>query len=176
MEIILYLGAENDDAGNLSETARVRARGAIDVYRSRPGSKLLVTGGYGHFNRAPLPHAHYVVQHMLARGVPADDLLPIVESRHTVDDAALTREALAPLDVDSICVVTSEFHMPRAQLVFSCFFDPTLLSFICTPSGLIGERLEQREAHERASIALIRQQGGILYQDKLWPLPALPPR
>jgi uncharacterized SAM-binding protein YcdF (DUF218 family) len=173
MDVIIYLGAENDAEGVLSETARVRAQGALDVYRSRPGAKLLVTGGYGgHFNTAPLPHAHYVVQHLLDQGVPADDLLPIVESRHTVEDAVLSRETLAPLNVRSICVVTSEYHVQRAQLIFSCFFDPALLSFVSTPSCLTPERLLRREAHEQQSIALIHRQGGILYGGKLWPLPA----
>ena len=175
MNVIIYLGASNDTQGGLSETARTRVQGALDVYRATPGAKLLVTGGHGAFNRAPLPHAHYVVQHMLACGVPADDLLPIVESRHTVEDAALSREALALRNVETICVVTSEFHIQRARLIFSCFFDPASLSFVSTPSCLSDERLRRRQAHERESIALIRRQGGILYQDRLWPLPACPP-
>ena len=171
MDVILYLGADNDAQGVLSETARVRAQGALDAYCSTPEAKLLVTGGYGHFNPAPLPHAHYVVQYLHAQGVPADDLLPIVESRHTVENAALSLEVLSPLDVRSICVVTSGFHVQRAQLIFSCFFDPALLSFLNTPSCLAKERLQRREAHEKASIALIRRQGGILYGGRLWPLP-----
>jgi uncharacterized SAM-binding protein YcdF (DUF218 family) len=171
MDVVIYLGAENDALGTLSPTALARAQGAVETYRAIPGAKLLVTGGYGAFNRAPLPHARYVVRHMLDLGVPEGDLLPIVESRHTVDDAALSREVLAPLDVHSICVVTSAFHVQRARLIFACFFDPARLSFVSTPGCLEGERLQRREAHEAASMALIRQQGGILYQDRLWPLP-----
>jgi uncharacterized SAM-binding protein YcdF (DUF218 family) len=175
MNVVIYLGARNDAQGVLAETAIERVKGAIDAYQKTPGSKLLVTGGYGHFNPAPLPHAHYVVQHMRTLGVPADDLLPVVESRHTVEDAALSRELLAPLDVRSICVVTSTFHVARARLIFSCFFDPDTLSFVATPDSASREFLERREVHERESIALIRRQGGILYQGKLWPLPTPPP-
>jgi hypothetical protein len=171
MNVIIYLGADNDARGVLSEMAVERARHALDVYRSTPGAKLLVTGGFGAFNTAPLPHAHYVVEYMLEQGVPADDLLPIVESRHTVEDAALSRQVLAPLDVSSICVVTSGFHIQRAQLIFSCFFDLGLLSFASTPDCISGGRLLRRQAHEANSIALIHRQGGILYQDRLWPLP-----
>jgi uncharacterized SAM-binding protein YcdF (DUF218 family) len=170
MNIVIYLGADNNQKGVLSETARVRAQGAFEAYRGRPGAKLLVTGGYGAFNLAPLPHAHYVVRHLQALGVPESDFLPIVESRHTVDDAALSLEALAPLDVRSICVVTSAFHVQRAQLIFSCFFDPARLTFVSTPSCLPREALRRREAHETESRALIRRQGGILYGGKLWPL------
>ena len=49
--------------------------------------------------------------------------------------------------------------------------DPTQLSFVATPDSASREFLERRSAHERESIALIRRQGGILYQDRLWPLP-----
>jgi uncharacterized SAM-binding protein YcdF (DUF218 family) len=171
MNVIIYLGARNDAQGRLCRTALRRIEGALDAYRATPGSKLLVTGGHGHFNPTSLPHAHYVVQHLLAQGVPEDDLLPIVESRHTVEDAALSRDVLASLDVDSICVVTSTFHVARARLIFRCFFDPARLSFASTPAFLSTERLQQRKAHETASIALIRRQGGILYQGRLWPLP-----
>jgi uncharacterized SAM-binding protein YcdF (DUF218 family) len=153
--------------------ALARAQGAIAAYRADPGSKLLATGGYGgHFNTTPLPHAHYVVQHMLAQGVATEDLLPIVESRHTVDDAAMTREALGPLDVTSLCVVTSEFHMPRVRLIFGCFYDPARLSFFGTPDVGSTDEMQQRKAHEAESIATIRRQGGIIYQGRLWPLPA----
>jgi uncharacterized SAM-binding protein YcdF (DUF218 family) len=172
LDVVLYLGAQNDPQGVLDEMTRVRAAGALDAYRARPGAKLLVTGGHGAFNRAPLPHAHYVVQHLRTQGVPADDLLPLVESRHTVEDAALAREALAPLDVRSICVVTSAFHVPRARLIFSCFFDPALLSFVGTPNNASEEWLVKRDAHEQKRIAEIRQQGGVLYGGRLWPLPS----
>ena len=171
MDVVIYLGAQNDAQGVLSAMALERAQGAMDAYRSTPGAKLLITGGYGHFNPAPLPHAHYVVQHLLAEDVPAKDLLPPVESQHTVEDAALTRESLALHDVRSICVVTSELHVPRAQLIFTCFFDPARLSFVGTPNCISGERLQRQAAHEQKSIALIRRQGGIIYQGRLWPLP-----
>jgi uncharacterized SAM-binding protein YcdF (DUF218 family) len=171
VNVILYLGAGNDAHGKLSEMALARAQGALETYRRTPNARLLVTGGYGHFNSAPRPHAHYVRRHMLAQGVPAEDLLPIVESRNTVEDAAFAREALASLKVDSICVVTSTFHVPRTRLIFACFFDPARLSFVGTPNDLSAERLRQSEAHEKEGIATIRRQGGILYQGRLWPLP-----
>ena len=173
MDIVIYLGAQNDPQGVLDEMTLVRAAGALDAYRARPGCKLLVTGGHGAFNRAPLPHAHYVAEHLRAQGVPAEDLLPFVESRHTVEDAALAREALAPLDVRSICVVTSAFHVPRAQLIFSCFFDPAMLSFVGTSNSVSREWLLQRAVHERKRIAEIQQQGGVLYGGRLWPVPSV---
>jgi uncharacterized SAM-binding protein YcdF (DUF218 family) len=171
MDVIVYLGAQNDAHGTLDEMAQVRVQGALDAYRACPGSKLLITGGYGAFNPAPLPHARYVVRHLLALGVPECDLLPIVESRHTVEDAALSHEALASLDAHSVHVVTSEFHVPRARLIFSCFYDPAKLSFVATPNCVSGERLQQRLAHEQKSIALIQQQSGIIYRDTLYRLP-----
>jgi uncharacterized SAM-binding protein YcdF (DUF218 family) len=91
MDLIIVLGAQNDAQGRLSAMARARARGALEAYRRRAGSRLVVTGGYGHFNPAPLPHAHYMAAHLIEQGVDPDHILARVESAHTVEDAALTR-------------------------------------------------------------------------------------
>jgi uncharacterized SAM-binding protein YcdF (DUF218 family) len=94
MDLIIVLGAQNDAQGRLSAMALARARGALEVYRECTGRRLVVTGGYGHFNPAPLPHAHYMARYLIAQGVDPTDILAQVESAHTVEDAALTRQFL----------------------------------------------------------------------------------
>ena len=115
MNVIIYLGDKNDARGVLPETARMRAQGALDGYRAAPDPSCWSRAAMGPLTRPRCRTRTMCMQHLLALGVPAGDLLPIVESRHTVDDAAMSREALAPLDVDSICVVTSHFHVQRAR-------------------------------------------------------------
>ena len=80
IDAVLVLGAQNDEDGNLSEMAVERAGGALREYRKRPGAKLMVTSTYGHFNQAHRPHAHYMAQFVLERGVPREDFLPSVDS------------------------------------------------------------------------------------------------
>ena len=97
MQVIVVLGAQNDASGRLSPMALARAQGALEQYRRRPGARLIVTGGYGSFNRAPQPHAHYMAAHLIEQGVDPGDILARVESAHTVEDAALTHRFLGEL-------------------------------------------------------------------------------
>jgi uncharacterized SAM-binding protein YcdF (DUF218 family) len=184
MDIIIVLGAQNDRQGRLSAMALARARGALEQYRSRPGARLLATGGYGHFNPAPRPHATYLAAYLVEQGADPDDILAQVESAHTVEDAALTRRFLDALVepgredapsaekrarpcVRSIVVVTSEVHVPRARLIFQHFYDPARLTFVGTPDAVSPERLRELRAHEARQLERIRQQGGVLYRGQL---------
>jgi uncharacterized SAM-binding protein YcdF (DUF218 family) len=170
MDLIIVLGAQNDAQGRLSAMALARARGALEEYRRRPGSRLVVTGGYGRFNPAPLPHAEYMARYLIAQGVDPGDILARVESAHTVDDAALPRQFLrAFIDPGptTIVVVTSRFHVPRARLIFEHFYDPALLVLVGTPDAVSPQRLRELCAHEREQIELIHRQNGLIYHGRL---------
>jgi uncharacterized SAM-binding protein YcdF (DUF218 family) len=193
VDVVIVLGAQNDAQGRLSPTALARAQGALNEYRRRPGATLLVTGGYGRFNPAPRPHAHYMAVYLIEQGVDPDHILAQVESAHTVEDAALTcrllgelvrsghrdipftttenaflAEASTDLSVGSIIVVTSEVHVPRARLIFEHFYDPAQLTFVGTPDAFSAKHLQKQNAHEVEQIARILQQGGVLYRGKLF--------
>jgi uncharacterized SAM-binding protein YcdF (DUF218 family) len=170
VHLVIVLGAQNDDQGRLSPMALARVGGALDLYRRRPGCKLLVTGGYGHFNPAPRPHAHYLTAYLIQQGVDPDDILAQIESAHTVEDAALAHQFLRETTrshLRSIAVVTSEVHVPRARLVFEHFFSPAQLAFIGTPDAVSPKRLRMLQAHEAEQIARIRMQGGVICQGQL---------
>lgn len=170
IDVVILLGAQNDEQGRLSEMALARADCAIRAHRQRPGSRLLLTGGYGHFNRAREPHAAYLLRHILGQGVCEQDVLGIVESANTVEDAALAWEALASLHVRSICVVTSAVHLPRARLIFERFFDPATLTFVGAPNAVPPDRLRALQEHEAARIEEIHAQGGVIWAGRLTPL------
>lgn len=167
MVVIVILAADNDDAGNLSSMAQERVEGGLRLYHKLHAAKLLLTGGFGSFNRTSLPHAYYVAQYLLARGIPEIDILPFVLSSNTVEDAALSKRALESFSFEKLCVVTSQFHVPRAKLIFSHFLKSEKLACYGTPDGINPKELRKRQAHESEAIQIIRTQGGILFKGKI---------
>lgn len=130
--LIVILGAPNDEAGNLSAIAQGRAeRGYAEYVRLRTaGWKLLLTGGFGaHFNTTDKPHAYYIRQNLLQRGVPATDIVGWAESRNTIEDGFFSRPLVERYGVTNLLIVTSDFHLGRANYVFAHVFPTVALTF-----------------------------------------------
>lgn len=154
---IVVLGAPNDEQGNLSSLARERCDQALRVHAQHPEARVIPTGGWGpHFNTAPEPHGHYVRAYLEAHGVPAAAFLAVVESRNTVEDAALCRPVVATHGIRRLIVVTSDFHLPRAQFLFSREFPDLSLAFSAAPTDLPAPELAARIAHEQSALARLR--------------------
>lgn len=164
--VILILGSPNNDDGSLPAMALGRVTLGYQLYTERRavGWPLLLTGGFGeHFNRTPLPHACYLQQWLLAHGVPAHDILDFALSRHTGEDARLARPIIERTNVRQLCVVTSDFHVERATLIFRRVFLDYRLEFIAAPYLPTCSPTEQERlvAHEAKRIAELRE-GGVL--------------
>lgn len=163
--LIVILGAPNGDDGQLSTMAQGRVALGYHHYLARraAGWQLLLTGGFGeHFNRTPLPHAYYLQQWLLVQGVPADEIVAFVLSRHTGEDALLARPIVERHGVRQLLVVTSDFHLARAEFIFCAVFPTDRLEFVgasylpsCSPA-------EQARlvAHEARRLAELRDQTG----------------
>src|SRR5262245_38766452 len=122
--IIIVLGAPHDANGRLSPVAEARARTALRTYRADPSGRLLLTGGHGpHFNSGARPHFEYVAAFLHEQGLPADAIIGGVPSRNTIEDARLSAQRLADAPTSLVLkVVTSDFHIARARLVFERAF------------------------------------------------------
>jgi uncharacterized SAM-binding protein YcdF (DUF218 family) len=153
--IIVVLGAPNDETGQLLPTARERALAALRVYRAEPSSRLLLTGGQGaHFNTAPRPHHEYVARFLAAEGVPAAAIMAGVPSSNTVEDARLSAERLANEPVPLVLkLVTSDFHLARARLLFEQAFPAARIELHAAPAGLPPGELARALEHEARAIA-----------------------
>jgi uncharacterized SAM-binding protein YcdF (DUF218 family) len=162
-DILIVLGAPNNSRGELSTTAVERAEIAIREYKRRLGCKILLTGGYGkHFNTTQKPHAYYVSKFLISHGVASTDLLEYVESSNTIEDAILSNQILDALDVETLCVITSDFHMERARLIFNHFFQNYDLEFIEAPSRLSPEELKHILLHEKKALRRLKDKQSLL--------------
>ena len=163
--LIVILGAPNDDDGQLSAMAQGRVALGYQCYRERQaaGWRLLLTGGFGeHFNRTSLPHAAYLQRWLLAQGVPADDIVEFALSRHTGEDARLAQLIVERLSVRHLLVVTSDFHLVRAEWIFRTAFPTYRLEFVGAPYLPTCSPVEQERlvAHEARRLAELQSQRG----------------
>lgn len=164
--LIIILGSPNGDDGQLSTMAQGRVALGYQRYRERQaaGWRLLLTGGFGeHFNRTALPHAYYLQQWLLAHGVPAQDMVEFALSRHTGEDALLARPIVERHGVQHLLVVTSDFHLARAEFIFRTLFPEYTLDFAGAPylPNCAPAEQERLVAHEARRLAELRGQGGL---------------
>lgn len=157
--IVILLGASNDRDGHLSGIAVERCEQAIREYRQNPDYKILPTGGYGaHFNVTDQPHAFYTRQYLVARGIPADDILEFAASSNTVEDAVLSRPIVEKYGVGRMVVVTSDFHVRRARHLFEREFHGIEMTFSGCATHLPQAELAARQQHEEQALRQLYSQ------------------
>lgn len=140
------------------------ARQRFEIHRTA-NWKLLLTGGYGpHFNPTDRPHAHYARDWLCQRGFAPADFVDCALSGNTIEDALQAIPVVERIAVAELEIVTSDFHLPRAELVFRAAFPTLRLSFFGAPylASLPREERERRLAHEAAAVA--RLEAGALNQ------------
>jgi hypothetical protein len=104
--------------------------------------------------------AHYLHQ----RGIEGARILPETVSLDTIGNAYFARvQHVEPLQLQRLHVITSAFHLPRAQAIFEWIFSlPPLttdwqLTLEAVPDvGLAGAALQARYEREQTSLATFR--------------------
>lgn len=151
--IIVVLGSPNSDKGELSEIAINRLDQVFAFYKINENYKILCTGGFGpHFNTTSLPHAKYAADYLMQRGVQADDILEFVISSNTIEDARKAQAVLQKYQAQNLVVITSDFHIERASIIFNSYLQDQNLIFVEATSTLDENRLEKLIKHERNAI------------------------
>ena len=154
--LILLLGAPNDEQGNLSVMALDRNECAFNFYCHNEGTTILCTGGMGeHFNRTEKPHGAYAQAYLMERGVAEKDLLPCVLSTNTDEDFMLSKEIIKKISPDLFIVITSDFHMKRAKLLQEKLIDYPNVLFIAAKSTVSPDELNLLLRHEQQAIRRI---------------------
>ncbi len=121
------------------------------------------TGGFGaHFNRSPEPHAHLTRRWLLAHGVPEQDVLEPVLSRFTLEDAILSKSVLEGYGVRQLKIVTSDFHVARAEFIFEKMFSDYGLSFSGSTTRLPRRELGRLLEHEQNTLSQLSEGGNEL--------------
>jgi len=159
--LIVVLGSPNAEDGRLYSVAKERCQLALNEYASRPGWKILLTGGYGaHFNTTHQPHAAYLKRYLTARGIPRNDIVEFAESSNTIEDASLSKPIVHRYAVRHILVITSDYHQDRARYVFEKEFANTEVriefSIAQTDETVCELDLEALKRHEREALERLK--------------------
>jgi uncharacterized SAM-binding protein YcdF (DUF218 family) len=158
--IIIILGSPNDEQGNLSDTAIGRLNKALQEYRRHPGYKILCTGGFGeHFNTTDKPHACYAINYLLQQGLLETDILEIVESQNTLEDALISKPIVEKHGVKFLVIVSSDFHMKRVKCIFGQVFTGYDLTFSSAKTDFTKELYEILTKHEEKELIKLKKSG-----------------
>lgn len=110
--VAIVFGAAIYSEERLSSVLRDRMETAIGLYEAGTVQKLLVSGD-NRFENYDEPTA--MMTYAIRRGVPEEDIQPDFAGRRTYDTCYRARHIF---EVQSVVLVTQEFHLPRA--LFTC--------------------------------------------------------
>ena len=150
---IVILGSPNDEDGNLLPIAISRAETALEAYKKVGQCKLLCTGGFGeHFNLTRTPHGQYIQDYLISKGVPTSSFIEIALSSFTLEDATLAKPILEQHAITRCILVTSDFHMERAKLVFNHVFPDLDFKYSEAETKVDKDEFQKLAKHEKNAI------------------------
>jgi uncharacterized SAM-binding protein YcdF (DUF218 family) len=135
---------------------------AVREYHSRQRCNVVLTGGFGsHFNTTSKPHSSHVAEFLRGAGIPSIDLIECGTSSNTVEDAVHSKRLLDGMPHCPPLVITSDYHVRRATLVFRAVYFPEDVSVLGATSPLVPMDRARLQAHEEAGCQLLVSQGGV---------------
>ena len=110
-QVALVLGARVHENGRLSDMFRDRVDTAIDLYESGKVQKILVSGDHG---TEEYDEVNAAKDYLISRGVEGKDIFLDHAGFDTYDSVYRAREIF---QVESMIIVTQEYHLPRALYI-----------------------------------------------------------
>jgi uncharacterized SAM-binding protein YcdF (DUF218 family) len=105
-DVLILLSAAGDERGGISYSSYWRARGAIYAWQTGGFKKIVVSGG-----------GPGIMNFLLAEGVPREAIVAEWRSRSTRENGIETGRLIQGMTGKKV-LLTSDFHMYRAQRVF----------------------------------------------------------
>ncbi|HEY3291903.1 MAG TPA: YdcF family protein [Anaerolineae bacterium] len=149
-DLIVVLG-HFDNTVYLTSTGRERLAAGAALYQSQPGSYLAVTGcAPGH------PRTVEVLAWLSELALTPDEL---VDSHNTAEDAFLTEALVQRYCPARLVVVTSDYHVERARLIFNQVFADIEIEVVGVPHRASDEERHDLLAHEQRALGALRTHG-----------------
>lgn len=156
--ILIVLGSPNSPSGVLGDISLERLNCCENNYKK--GDLILCTGGWGaHFNTSSYSHASLAKSYLVAKGILEEVFLQFALSQNTVDDAVKVKEILTTLENCNLTIITSDFHLERAKLIFNEILKEYKLKFIGAKSSMDSGTYNLLVAHEKKAVLSIVKNG-----------------
>lgn len=99
-----------------------RFYGGVELYKARKAPLLIFTGGWAPWRPNARPEGDVLIQYAADLGVPRDRMLTTSKVSSTLEEsravAAVLAERFGKKAAPRVLLVTSAFHMRRAQMLF----------------------------------------------------------
>lgn len=112
-DAIIVLGAQVKADGSLSVQLQWRLEAALAAWQAR-NRPVIVCGGQG--DNEPCTEAECMKTFLMAHGIPESMILTDDKSVNTFQNMK-NAQALLPVTVTSVLLVTSDYHLPRALCI-----------------------------------------------------------
>jgi uncharacterized SAM-binding protein YcdF (DUF218 family) len=115
-DAIIVLGTPADSDGNPTPEQLARVTEAVNEYKRGAAPRLILTGGAA--------HNHFVEARVMARtaeaqGIPVSAIFVEPQAMDTIQNACYSVRIMKAHGWHSAEVVSTAFHLPRAELIFS---------------------------------------------------------
>lgn len=110
-QAIIVLGAQVYADGNPSPQLEMRLDAALQAYQAQP-RPVITCGAQG--SNEPAAEGEVMRDWLIARGVPADQVIAETASRNTQENLI---NAIPHLPGAAVTVITSDYHLPRALAI-----------------------------------------------------------
>lgn len=117
-DALIVLANEMDEFGALNRESIARAKLAAKLATDLP-IPFIVTCGWAYRRDTKIEIACAFKDYLVDLGISESRILVETKSRDTVGDAVYTRKNISiPMGFREICVVTSNYHVPRTRTIF----------------------------------------------------------
>ncbi len=154
IQAIIVLGSGITPQGEPSPGSALRTRKAVELHKLFPDAVLIMSGSSPLDGDYPKPEAEIMQSYAVSLGADSQKILLETESQDTLSNAALTKKKLLlPRQLHNVLVVTSGYHVPRAEYLFRKALGPEYgVTFVSAG----GDTTPQRLAKEGRSLAFFR--------------------
>lgn len=120
----------------------------------------MLTGGFGtYFNDTDTAHCVYLKRYLMELGIPGSAFVDSAITSGTIEDGykVFAHVRSAASRYTEIHIVTSEFHMSRARLIFQRLFPEQEITYHSASNATGGRKLKKQRLHEIKRIAEIKR-------------------